>query len=84
MKLVIYNGSPRSKKSLVFIVQSGFPEAIHSVCIEKYLKKFTSKLNCTYLGTVIKGGVEEIQVILFKKNFISDIIFYRGNKFLLG
>ncbi len=51
------------KKDLGFIVQSGFPEAIHSVYVERYLKKFTQRLGYNYLGTVIKGGVEGIQVM---------------------
>ncbi len=50
-------------KKIGFIVQSGFPEAIHSVCLERYLNKFTERLQCEYLGTVIKGGVEGIQVM---------------------
>lgn len=48
-------------KSIGFIVQSGFPEAIHSVYVERYLQKFTKRLHYEYLGTVIKGGVEGIQ-----------------------
>ena len=47
---------------LAFIVQSGFPETIHSRYVEKYLVKLAERLNCNYAGTVIKGGVEGIQV----------------------
>lgn len=50
-------------KQLGFILQSGFPEAIHSVWLEPYLRKFTMRLGCQYLGTVIKPGVEGIQVM---------------------
>lgn len=50
-------------KRLGFVVQSGFPEGIHSYHIERYLRKLTSRLGCTYLGTVTKGGVEGIQVM---------------------
>ncbi len=50
-------------KNLGFIVQSGFPEAIHSVYVERYLEKFTRRQGHNYLGTVIKGGVEGIQVM---------------------
>lgn len=46
-----------------FIVQSGFPEGIHSSYVEKYLKKFCVRLGCLYLGTIIKGGVEGIQIM---------------------
>ncbi|HOT45859.1 MAG TPA: NAD(P)H-dependent oxidoreductase [Spirochaetota bacterium] len=44
-----------------FIVQSGFPEAVHSRCVERYLEKLARRLNARYIGTVIKGGVEGIQ-----------------------
>jgi hypothetical protein len=46
-----------------FIVQSGFPEAIHSVFVERYLAKFVKRLKREYLGTVIRGGVEGIQIM---------------------
>jgi len=50
-------------KKIGFIVQSGFPEAIHSIFIERYLKKLTKRIKCEYLGTIIKGGVEGIQIM---------------------
>lgn len=50
-------------KKIGFIVQSGFPEAIHSVAVEHYLEKLAKRLQCEYLGTVIKGGVEGIQIM---------------------
>ncbi len=62
-------------KRIGFIVQSGFPEAIHSVYVERYLRKLTYRLNCIYLGTVIKGGVEGVQVM---PSFISKKLY---NKF---
>jgi len=46
---------------LGFIVQSGFPEAVHSRTVERYLEKLARRLNARYIGTVIKGGVEGIQ-----------------------
>ena len=52
-------GNPR----LGFIVQSGFPEAAHSCYVERYLEKLAKRLGCEYLGTVVKGGVEGIQVM---------------------
>lgn len=51
------------EKKIGYIVQSGFPEAIHSIYVERYLKKLTVRLHCEYLGTVIKGGVEGIQML---------------------
>ncbi len=47
---------------LGFIVQSGFPESIHSEAVEAYLQKFTTRIGCKYSGTAIRGGVEGIQV----------------------
>jgi multimeric flavodoxin WrbA len=52
-----------SRKSVGFIVQSGFPEAYHSTFIEKYLEKLSITMCWNYLGTVIKGGVEGIQIM---------------------
>lgn len=46
-----------------FIVQSGFPEPIHSRFVEKYLEKLVKRLGCEYTGTIVKGGVEGIQVM---------------------
>jgi hypothetical protein len=60
---IVRSELPPAKK-IGFIVQSGFPESIHSVFIERYLEKLTGKeMKCEYLGTVIKGGVEGIQVM---------------------
>jgi len=45
-----------------FVVQSGFPETVHSRYVERYLEKFSKRINAEYIGTIIKGGVEGIQV----------------------
>ncbi len=50
-----------------FMMQGGFPEAIHSRYVEKYLEKFASRLGCRYVGTIIKGGCEGIQTRPAKK-----------------
>ena len=66
-----------SAKRVGFIVQSGFPESIHSTFVEKYLEKFTKRISCKYLGTVIKGGVEGIQIMppyMTKKLFTNFCI----------
>lgn len=49
------------RKKLGFIIQSGFPEAVHCSFVEKYLEKLAQRWNCQYLGTILKGGVEGIQ-----------------------
>lgn len=50
-------------KQIGFIVQSGFPEAYHSIFIERYLEKLAKRMQCNYLGTIIRGGVEGIQIM---------------------
>ena len=52
----------KSNPALGFIVQSGFPEAVHNRMVERYNEKLASRLGCRYLGTIVKGGVEGIQV----------------------
>lgn len=54
--------SQENNPDIGFVVQSGFPETIHSRYVEKYLEKLAKRLGSKYLGTVIKGGVEGIQV----------------------
>lgn len=56
-------GKEQQSKKFGFIVQSGFPEIIHSVWLERYLEKFVKRIGGEYLGTVIKGGVEGIQIM---------------------
>ena len=46
---------------LLFMVQSGFPEAFHSRFVERYLEKLASRLGCQYHGTIVKGGGEGIR-----------------------
>jgi NAD(P)H-dependent FMN reductase len=53
----------KNNPHLGFIVQSGFPEPFHSRFVERYLAKLAKRLNCEYIGTVVKGGVEGIQVM---------------------
>ncbi len=60
---VVFAANIKGPKKVGFIVQSGFRESIHSSFVERYLKKFTVRLGYEYLGTVIKGGVEGIQIM---------------------
>jgi multimeric flavodoxin WrbA len=64
-------------KKIGFIVQSGFPEAIHSVAVEHYLEKLAKRLQCEYLGTVIKGSVEGIQAM---PSFMTQKLFKQFKK----
>ena len=49
-----------SNPDIGFIVQSGFPEGIHSRYVERYLEKLASRLGCRYIATIIKGGCEGV------------------------
>jgi|ERR1035437_6202470 NAD(P)H-dependent FMN reductase len=60
---IVQHSKDSVTKKIGFIVQSGFPESIHASFLEKYLKKLAQRLHCEYLGTVIKGGVEGIQIM---------------------
>ncbi|WP_073269899.1 flavodoxin family protein [Alkalibacter saccharofermentans] len=50
-----------SEGSISFFIQSGFPESSQSYYVEAYFEHLSIKLGRTYLGTVIKGGVESLQ-----------------------
>jgi NAD(P)H-dependent FMN reductase len=52
----------QNNPALAFLVQSGFPEAHHSRFVEKYLKKLAARLGSRYCGTLVKGGIEGIQI----------------------
>jgi multimeric flavodoxin WrbA len=51
-----------------FLVQSGFPEALHSRYIERYLQKLATRLNAPYLGTIVKGGGEGVRMMPEERN----------------
>lgn len=59
---LFHNKSTRSK-TMGFIVQSGFTESVHSTFVAAWLGKYCRRMGYTYLGTVIKGGVEGIQIM---------------------
>lgn len=50
-------------KQIGYIIHSGFPESKHSIYLERYLKKLTSRLRFDYLGTIIKGGSEGLRIM---------------------
>lgn len=69
-------------KTIGFIVQSGFGEAIHSRYAERYLQKLAARLDCRYTGTIVRGGGEGIKEMpsimtrgLFKSFHELGIIF---------
>ena len=50
------------KPEMLFLVQSGFPEAHHSRYMEKYLVNLCKKLELKSAGVMLRGGIEGIQV----------------------
>jgi len=48
---------------LGFVVQSGFPEGLHSRYVERYLEKLAVRLGSPYLGTVVRGNGEGVRIM---------------------
>ena len=44
-----------------FMVQSGFPEPLHSRYLERYYVKLAKRMGCRYKDTVIRGAGESIR-----------------------
>ncbi|MRS04784.1 hypothetical protein EG832_16445, partial [bacterium] len=58
-----------------FIVQSGFPEGLHSRFIEQYLEKLAARLGSPYLGTIVKGNGEGVRMMPDEMNrFLFDAL----------
>lgn len=53
----------RDNPPVGFLVQSGFPEGLHSRYVERYLEKLAARLGSPYLGTIVKGGGEGIRIM---------------------
>jgi multimeric flavodoxin WrbA len=45
-----------------YVIQSGFPEGLHSRYVERYVEKLAQRLGSPYLGTVVKGNGEGVRV----------------------
>jgi NAD(P)H-dependent FMN reductase len=54
--------------ALGFLVQSGFPEASHSRPLERYLQKLAQRLGSRYVGTIVRGGGESLQMMPDRAN----------------
>jgi len=61
--------------ALGFIIQSGFPEAVHLRALEAYLEKLSRRLGCRFLGTALRGGGEVLQSVppFFIRGFINNV-----------
>jgi NAD(P)H-dependent FMN reductase len=54
--------------ALGFLVQSGFPEACHSRPLERYLQKLARRFGSRYVGAIVRGGGESLQMIPDRAN----------------
>lgn len=50
-------------KRVGVVVQSGFPEAVHSSFIARYFRRLAEKREAVFIGDVIRGGVEGMQMM---------------------
>jgi NAD(P)H-dependent FMN reductase len=50
-------------KRLGWVVQSGFPESVHSEAVAAYLKSLSARLGCSFLGVLIKGNGEGLRLM---------------------
>ena len=65
--------------ALGFVIQCGFPETSHNRHVEKYCEKFSRRMGCRYLGSILKGGCEGLDI---QPGFLTDK--YYSNFYLLG
>jgi hypothetical protein len=60
--------SEGANPTLAFLVQSGFPEALHSRPLERYLEKLARRLGSPYAGTIVRGMGEALQSMPDRSN----------------
>jgi hypothetical protein len=51
----------RGNPAMLFLVQNGFPEALHMRPVERWLEKLSRRLGAPHLGTMVKPGAEGIR-----------------------
>lgn len=72
-EMTSFESKEGKRKKLGFIVQFGFPEGCHAKWLSDYFECLAKRLNCQYLGTVVKGdcafieGQSERYAPLFEK-----------------
>jgi len=50
-------------KRLALVVQSGFPEALHSEPVAAYIQRLCSRLGMVHCGTALRGGSEGLRLM---------------------
>lgn len=51
----------KGNPAMAFLVQCGFPEALHLRTVERYLNRLAVRLDAACLGCMVRGGIEGIQ-----------------------
>ena len=51
----------KGNPAMAFLVQCGFPEAMHLRTVERYLSCLAARLDAPSLGCIVRGGLEGIQ-----------------------
>ena len=64
-----------------FMVQCGFPEAIHIRSLEAYLEKLARRLGSAYAGSIVKGGGEGARMMPERFTKIFGIFHRLGQTF---
>jgi hypothetical protein len=50
------------KTRVAYFSQCGFPEAAHLRYMERYLEKYTNRIGCEYIGSMMRGGGEGLHI----------------------
>ncbi|MCE5211046.1 MAG: NAD(P)H-dependent oxidoreductase [Deltaproteobacteria bacterium] len=58
--------------ALGFVIQCGFPETSHTRFAARYCEKFSRRIGCRFLGAILKGGCEGLDI---QPNFLTDKYF---------
>ena len=59
----------KNNPALGFMIQCGFPETSHNRYVARYCEKFSRRMGCRSLGSILKGGCEGLDVL---PNFLTD------------
>ena len=59
----------KDNPALGFVIQCGFPETSHNRYVARYCEKFSRRMGCRCLGSILKGGCEGLDV---QPNFLTD------------
>ncbi len=73
-----------SKKNISFLIQYGFPEAIHARPIEAFLEEWTMLQGANYMGSIVKGGCDGLYKEMKKNENKGKNAYKEKNKILKG